>query len=103
MNQKVQIERHVGGQEQIEDVVGIERQRVRIARQRLPARIGEVPVRNLAGPKRKRGQRLDGVMRREVVAVEEEAECGDERSRRDGDDTDREPGLEPRSRCPQSS
>ena len=74
MQQEVEVEGHVRRQQQIKEVVGIERQRVRIAGQRLAAAVGEVPPRDLAGAKRGRGEDLDRVVRREVVAEKEEPE-----------------------------
>jgi hypothetical protein len=88
MKQEVKIERHVRRQEQIEKVVGIERQRVRIASERLPAAVVKVPVRNLAAAKDLRGDELDRIVRREIVAEEEKAENGEQRDRNRDEETD---------------
>ena len=74
MDEKVQVEGDVRRQDQIEEVVGIERQRVRIAGQRLPAAVERIPKRDLPGAKVIRGNDFDWIVRGEVVAVEEEAE-----------------------------
>src|SRR5579859_2043160 len=78
MNEKVQIERDMRRQDEIEEVVGIEGQRVRISGERLSASIEKVPVRNLAGAKDPRRHHLDRIVGREVVAKEKEAEPGDD-------------------------
>ena len=74
VKEEVEIERDVRRQQEIEEVVGIERECVRVAGQWLPAAIGEVPPRNLTGPKHGRREHLDRIVRREVVAKKEEAE-----------------------------
>ena len=82
MNQEVQIEGDVRRQQQIEDVVGIKRQRVRSAGQRLPAAVREVPPRDLSGVERLRLKHLDRIERGEVVAEVEKAEVRQQEARR---------------------
>src|SRR2546428_3398635 len=80
MKNEVQIERHVGRQDEIEKIVRVKRERIRIAGQRLPAAVVEVPVRNLAHAKNVRSDDLDRIVGGEVVAEEEESEDRDEPS-----------------------
>src|ERR1700680_1305436 len=76
MNDEVEVERDVCRQEEVEKIVGVERERVRVTGQRLPAAVVEVPVRNLAHAENACGDDLDRVVRREVVAEEEKTEDG---------------------------
>ena len=91
MQQEVEIECYVRGQGEIENVVGIERQRVRIGGQWLAADVGEVPPRDFAGAKCGGGEHFDRVVRREVVAEKEEAERGDEREQTSAQKLEKEP------------
>src|SRR4029077_3595719 len=80
MKDEVQIERDVCGQDEIEKIVRVKCERVRIAGQRLPASVVEVPVRNLPHAKNVRRDHLDRIVRGEVVTKEEETEDRDEPS-----------------------
>ncbi|MBV9497641.1 MAG: hypothetical protein JOZ54_25630 [Acidobacteria bacterium] len=72
----MQIERDVRREQRVEEVVRVERQRVRVAGERLAAAVREVPVRHLARAQNPRRRAFDRVMRREVVAEKEEAGRG---------------------------
>ena len=81
----MQVERDVRRQQQVQDVVGIKRQRVRVAGERLAASGIEVPPRNLAGAPDRGGDHLHRVVRGEVVAEVKEEERGSERRRGEGE------------------
>ena len=80
VDEKVQVESNVRGEDQIEKVVGIERQRVGVAGQRLAAAVERVPPRDLAGAERRRRNDFDRVVGGEVVAMKKEAEGGEQKA-----------------------
>jgi hypothetical protein len=91
VEEEVEIERYVCRQDEIENVVRIERQRVRVAGQRLAAAVREVPPGDFAGAKCDGGEHFDRVVRREVVAEKEEADPRDERAENSAQKQEKEP------------
>src|SRR5258706_10966492 len=99
MKKEGEIERHVRRQPQVEEIVGIERQSVRVAGQRLAPAVGEVPPRNLSPAKCGRGEDFDRIVGREVVAEKEETK----RRREHAESSEQEKKKEPRTHSHRSA
>src|SRR5258708_16185745 len=79
MEKKVEVEWDVRRQKQVKRVVGVKRQCVGVACQRLAAPVRQVPPRDRTGAPGGGGDDLHRVVGREVVAEEEKAEEGHDR------------------------